>query len=198
MPDAGHNRDRLAPAGIIYKVSPMGKNSRYTRTDIAIFSTPTSTPMASYSPTPIWSMTSILLVPTPRVNHVVSGSDYGWRNGTGKWPEWYIDSVPAAVNIGPGSPTGVTFGYGAKFPAKYQKAFFTLDWSWGKIYATHLEPNGSSYGGNFELFLSGAPMPVTDAVINSEDGAMYFTIGGSEYNPACIALPILETKIPHP
>ena len=47
-------------------------------------------------------MTSAAMVPTTRVNHVVSGSDYGWRNGTGKWPEWYIDSVPAAVNIGPG------------------------------------------------------------------------------------------------
>ena len=182
MPDGrGHNRDRLAPAGIIYKVSPDGKEFEiYSHTDIAIFSMPTSTPMASYSPmTPTWSMTSNTPWYRPtRVNHVVSGSDYGWRNGTGKWPEWYIDSVPAAVNIGPGSPTGVTFGYGAKFPAKYQKAFFILDWSWGKIYATHLEPKSSSYGGDFELFLSGAPMPVTDAVINPDDGAMYFTIGG--------------------
>ena len=47
--------------------------------------------------------------------------------------------------IGPGSPTGTRFGYGARFPAKYQEAFYVLDWSWGKIYAVHLEENGASY-----------------------------------------------------
>ena len=73
-----------------------------------------------------------------RINHVVSGGEYGWRNGAGKYPEFYVDNLPATLNIGPGSPTGTTFGYGAKFPAKYQEAFYVLDWSWGKIYAVHL------------------------------------------------------------
>ena len=45
------------------------------------------------------------------------------------------------VNIGPGSPTGVTFGTGAKFPAKYQDALFIADWSFGKLYAIHLTPD---------------------------------------------------------
>ena len=75
-----------------------------------------------------------------RINHVVSGAEFGWRNGAGKRPEWYPDNLPPVLNIGPGSPTGVTFGYGAKFPAKYQNALFALDWSWGKLYAVHLEP----------------------------------------------------------
>ena len=57
-----------------------------------------------------------------RVFHATSGADQGFREGTAKWPEYYIDSLPAAVNIGIGCPTGVGFGYGAKFPAKYQKA----------------------------------------------------------------------------
>ncbi|MEN9022902.1 MAG: c-type cytochrome, partial [Verrucomicrobiales bacterium] len=112
-----------------------------------------------------------------RVNHVVSGAEFGWRNGTGKYPEFYVDNLPATLNIGPGSPTGTTFGYGAKFPAKYQSAFYAIDWSWGKIYAVHLEPNGSTYTGTKEEFVTGGPLPVTDAIIH-KDGAMYFAIGG--------------------
>ena len=68
------------------------------------------------------------------------GGEYGWRNGTGKWPEYSPDSLGAVVNIGLGSPTGVEFGTGAKFPAKYQRALFINDWTYGKIYAVHMTP----------------------------------------------------------
>ncbi len=112
-----------------------------------------------------------------RVNHIVSGAEFGWRYGTGKWPAYYPDSVGAVVDIGLSSPTGTTFGYGAKFPARYQDAFFILDWSYGKIYAVHLQPQGASYIGSFEVFVEGKPLPVTDVVIG-HDGAMYFTVGG--------------------
>ena len=73
-----------------------------------------------------------------RVNHATSGSEFGWRTGTGKWPAYYADSLPAMVDIGLGSPTGVEFGYGAKFPAKYQKALYICDWTYGTMYAVHL------------------------------------------------------------
>src|SRR5262249_33160570 len=76
------------------------------------------------------------------------------------------------------SPTGMTFGYGAKFPAKYQDALFMCDWSYGKLYALHLKPDGASYRGACEEFLSGTPLPLTDIVISPKDGAMYFTVGG--------------------
>ena len=36
------------------------------------------------------------------------------RNGSGKWPAYFEDSLPAVVDIGPGSPVGVAFGTGAK------------------------------------------------------------------------------------
>ncbi len=57
---------------------------------------------------------------------------------------------------------------------------FALDWSWGKLYAVHLkiDPNSSSYTATKEQFLTGAPLPITDAIIHPNDGAMYFTIGG--------------------
>ncbi|MFM1801208.1 MAG: hypothetical protein RJA81_560 [Planctomycetota bacterium] len=112
-----------------------------------------------------------------RVNHAVAGAEFGWRSGSGKWPAYYPDSLPAVANVGPGSPTGVVFGTGAKFPAKYQKALFINDWSYGNLYAVHLTPDGASYSGEIERFCFGTPLPLTDLVIHP-DGAMYFAIGG--------------------
>jgi putative heme-binding domain-containing protein len=113
-----------------------------------------------------------------RVCLVTSGSEYGWRNGAGKWPPYYPDSLPAIYNVGPGSPTGMCFGYGAKFPTKYQEALFMCDWSYGKLYAVHLTPDEAAYKAEAEEFLSGSPLPLTDVVVNPKDGALYFTIGG--------------------
>lgn len=121
-----------------------------------------------------------------RVFQATSGADHGFREGTAKWPEYYFDSLPANVNIGIGSPTGVTFGYGAKFPAKYQKAFYVLDWSYGRLHAVHLEPDGAGYKGTWENFVAPKTLKadankvtlnLTDALVGP-DGAMYFTVGG--------------------
>jgi hypothetical protein len=113
-----------------------------------------------------------------RVNHVISGADFGWRAGTAKWPDDYIDSFGSVVDIGFSSPTGITFGTGAHFPAKYQESLFLCDWSLGNVYSVHLTPSGGSYRGEAERFVTAAPLPVTDIVINPVDGALYFTTGG--------------------
>jgi len=112
-----------------------------------------------------------------RVNHATSGSELGWRSGTGKWPASWPDSLPAAIDLGPGSPVGVAFGYGTKFPAKYQKALFVCDWTFGTMYALHLEPTGSTYTAMKEEFVSRTPLPLTDLVV-AKDGAIYFAVGG--------------------
>jgi putative heme-binding domain-containing protein len=112
-----------------------------------------------------------------RVLHIVPGADYGWRRGTGRWPAWYPDTLPSVVDIGLASPTAVTFGHGAKFPAKYQKAFYICDWAYGRILAVHMTPQGASYTGTSELFVGGRPLNVTDVCIGP-DGAMWFTTGG--------------------
>ncbi|MBM4023550.1 MAG: heme-binding protein, partial [Planctomycetes bacterium] len=112
-----------------------------------------------------------------RVNHATSGSELGWRSGAAKWPASYDDSLPALVDVGPGSPVGVCFGYGAKFPEAYQRALFICDWTFGTMYAIHLEPDGSTYKGRKEEFVARTPLPLTDVVIG-RDGAMYFTVGG--------------------
>jgi hypothetical protein len=95
----------------------------------------------------------------------------------GKWPTYYQDSLPEVVNIGIGSPTGVMFGKGAKFPAKYQKAFYMMDWSYGRIVAVHLTPKGATYTGTFDTLVQGKPLNVTDMEIGP-DGALYFATGG--------------------
>jgi len=112
-----------------------------------------------------------------RLIHVVSGSDYGWRSGSGKWKSYYEDTLPPLLEVGPGSPTGMLFGTGARFPARYQRALYALDWIYGAIYAFHLTPEGSTYSAEAEEFLSGDSLPLTDAVIGN-DGAMYFITGG--------------------
>lgn len=181
MPDGrGFMREVLGPGGIIYQVSLDGKtftpySSGYRNIFDGAFNRDGE--LFTYDADMEYDFNTPWYRPT-RVNLVTSGSEYGWRNGAGKRPEWYPDNLGAVANIGPGSPTGVTFGYGAKFPAKYQDALFILDWSWGKLYAVHLKPDGSSYTATREEFLSGSPLPLTDAIIHPGDGAMYFAIGG--------------------
>ncbi len=176
----GHAAGKLAPGGWIVRCDPDGQNVQLISNgyrneyDIAFNR---DGELFTFDADMEWDIGTPWYRPT-RVNHVVSGSEFGWRSGTGKWPEYYPDSLPATVNIGPGSPTGVVFGTGAKFPAKYQKALFIADWSYGKLYAVHLTPRGASYRGTFEQFVAASPLPITDLAVRPQDGALYFTIGG--------------------
>ncbi|MCS1407441.1 MAG: hypothetical protein M2R45_00599 [Verrucomicrobia subdivision 3 bacterium] len=169
-----------APGGCIYQIDPEGKRWEIIAVgfrneyDAAVNR---HGELFTFDADMEWDMNTPWYRPT-RVCHVVSGAEFGWRNGSGKWPAYYPDSVPATVNIGPGSPTGIAFGYGAKFPTKYQEALFISDWSYGKLYAVHLTPEGASYIATFEEFISGSPLPLTDLIISPTDGAMYFAIGG--------------------
>lgn len=181
MPDGrGHNQHVLAPGGIVYRVSRDGQQFEIFASgfrNIYGGAINKDGELFTYDADMEYDFNTPWYRPT-RVNHVVSGAEYGWRNGAGKYPEFYSDTLPATLNIGPGSPTGTRFGYGAKYPKKYQNAYFILDWSWGKIYAVHLEASGASYTATKEEFITGAPLPVTDLMINPTDGAMYFAIGG--------------------
>ncbi len=169
-----------APGGYISRIDPDGKNWELVATgfrneyDAALNA---DGELFSYDADMEWDMNTPWYRAT-RVCHVVSGAEFGWRSNSAKWPAYYPDSVPAVVDIGPGSPTGICFGYGARFPAKYQKALFIADWSYGKLYAVHMKPQGSTYTANIEEFIAGTPLPLTDLVVNPVDGALYFAIGG--------------------
>jgi len=113
-----------------------------------------------------------------RVCFAPPGAEFGWRNGAGTYPAFYPDNLPGICDIGPGSPTGICFGYDTKFPKKYQDALFICDWSYGKMYAVHMNATQGVWAGTQEEFISGSPLPLTDIVVNEKDGALYFTTGG--------------------
>jgi putative heme-binding domain-containing protein len=180
LPDGnGFMAGVMGPGGAIYNVTPDGKEwelfsvgfrNQYDAAYDALGN------LFTYDADMEWDYNTPWYRPT-RVCQVPPGSEFGWRNGAGKYPAYYADNLPGICDIGPGSPTGVVFGYGAKFPAKYQNALFICDWSYGKLYAVHLAPNGSVMKGTQEEFVTGTPLPLTDLVIG-DDGAMYFTTGG--------------------
>jgi len=176
----GHAAGKLAPGGWICRVDPDGREfelvSSGYRNEFDIAFDPEGE-LFTYDADMEWDIGSPWYRPT-RVLHATSGSEFGWRSGTGKWPEYYLDSLPSVVDVGPGSPTGITFGTGTQFPAKYQRALFISDWSYGILYAVHLTPDGATYRGELEQFAAAAPLPLTDVVVNPHDGALYFTIGG--------------------
>ena len=112
-----------------------------------------------------------------RVNHVTAGAEMGWRGGWSKWPAYYIDSLPAAVELGAGSPTGVEFYDHYAFPERYHGAMFGCDWATGRIHAITFERAGATYRGKSEVFLEGRPLNATDIAVGP-DGALYFVTGG--------------------
>ena len=176
----GFMRDKLAPGGYVLRVTPDGERRELVsigyrnQYDAALNH---RGDLFTYDADMEWDWNTPWYRPT-RVCQIASGSDYGWRNGSAKWPAAWPDSYPPTIEIGPGSPTGVTFGYDARFPAKYQDALYVCDWTYGKLYAIHLTESGAGYSAKKEEFVIGTPLPLTDAVINPADGAMYFALGG--------------------
>ncbi len=175
----GHAVGILAPGGWIAKTDPDGKtwdvfSIGYRNPYDMAFNADGE--LFAYDADMEWDFGSPWYRPT-RVVHATSGSEFGWRSGTGKWPPYYVDSLPPAVDIGPGSPVGIEFGYGTKFPPRYQRALFICDWTFGTMYAIHFEPDGASYRAIKEEFVSRTALPLTD-VAAGPDGALYFTVGG--------------------
>lgn len=176
----GHARGKLAPGGFILKTDPDAREIEmisygYRNPFDAAFDQ--NGELFTYDADMEWDLGSPWYRPT-RVYHSVSGLDAGWRSGTGKWPNHYPDTLPPAADIGPGSPTGVVMGTGSKFPAKYQRALYINDWTYGTMYAVHLTPDGGGFKSTVEEFVSGRPLPLTDVIIHPKDGHMYFMVGG--------------------
>lgn len=179
----GFGNDRQPPGGWIAKTDSTG--SRWE-----LFSSGFRNPfdiafnedgeLFTYDSDMEWDMGLPWYRPT-RICHVTSGSEFGYRENNGKWSPALPDNVPAVLNIGPGSPTNVMSGMNTRFPEKYRRGLFAFDWSYGIIYHIALEPEGSTYKGKAEEFISGSPLPLTDGEIGP-DGALYFLTGGRRIN----------------
>ncbi len=111
--------------------------------------------------------------------HGVPAADYGWRTGSGKFPPYYIDSLPPVEDLGRGSPVGVDFYQSYAYPAQYFDTFLQGDWSRGRVVRSRFRRVGATY----ELaepttdFIYGEPLNVTDLEVGP-DGLVYFTMGG--------------------
>jgi putative heme-binding domain-containing protein len=112
-----------------------------------------------------------------RVNHIVAGAEFGWRSGWAKWPSYYIDSLPAVIETGRGSPTGLEVYNHYRFPLRFHNALFACDWSQGRIVCFRMKPSCGSYAATSEVFLEGRPLNATDLAVGP-DGWLYFATGG--------------------
>ncbi|HUR56581.1 MAG TPA: c-type cytochrome, partial [Opitutaceae bacterium] len=123
-----------------------------------------------------------------RVLHAVSGADFGWRGGALKVRDGAPDLWPALLPMGLGSPTAVLIPSRAKIPGVYRQALWVADWSYGKLSALRLQPQGATFSATREEIVSGLPLPITAVCVNPLDGALYFTTGGRRLHSALYRL----------
>ena len=90
----GFMDDSLAPQGWIAKTDPDGQNWELIASgfrnqfDLAFNRLGE---LFTYDADMEWDIGAPWYRPT-RINHVISGAEFGFRNGSGKWPEYFIDS----------------------------------------------------------------------------------------------------------
>jgi putative heme-binding domain-containing protein len=114
-----------------------------------------------------------------RTAHQVLNGNYGYKNGSGKYPAYYIDSLPPTRDVGRGSPVGVEFYTSYAYPKEFFDNLFEADWSRGRLLYTALTPAGATYTARADRaeFVHGEPFNITDIEVGP-DGLMYFTTGG--------------------
>ena len=130
------------------------------RSASATRSTWPSTATASCSPTtPTWSGTSTRRGTAPRASVTSpAASEFGYRNGAGKWPAYTIDSLPPWSTSARARPRASSSATARSSRRSTSKPLFLCDWSYGKLYALHLKPEGATYTGELEEFVAGTPL----------------------------------------
>ena len=134
-----------------------------------------------------------------RTAHQILNGNYGYRNGSGKYPEYYIDSLPPTRDVNRGSPVGVEFYTSYAYPREFFDNLFEADWSRGRILYTALTPAGATYTARSDRaeFVHGEPFNVTDVEVGP-DGLMYFTTGGRNTTGGLWRLRYTGTVTPPP
>lgn len=120
-----------------------------------------------------------------RFYHVIPGGNYGWLNPqimtAWRRPPYFLDVVAPVIDLGRGSPTGVTCYRHVQFPEHYRGGFFCSDWTFGKVWFLELERNGASYKAKKEMFLEATGdngFAPTASVVHPKTGDLYISIGG--------------------
>jgi len=120
-----------------------------------------------------------------RLYRVQLGAHHGWRLPGWKrgWkrPDYYFDSVEPIVNVGRGSPTGVTVYRHTAFPPEYRDAVFYCDWTFGKVYCTHPDADLEalrSHQANIFLESTGISGFAPSDIELAADGSLFVAVGG--------------------
>ena len=94
------------------------------------------------------------------------------------WPDYYFDVLPAVLDAGRGSPTGVAYCDSAAFPMRYRDAFFAGDWTDGEILVFFPSASGAAHTATVETVVrTDAGLPITDLAFGP-NGDLYFVSGG--------------------
>lgn len=126
------------------------------------------------------TVTSLPWYRPTRVLHMLPGAHAGWVSNQWIHPDNYFDMPPVAASMGRGSPTGVATYQHTAFPSEYHGAIFTLDWTYGKVYAMPLIKNGSTWSTQPIEFMSAVGQhgfAPTDLEIGP-NGELYICVGG--------------------
>ncbi|WP_337176392.1 HEAT repeat domain-containing protein [Paludisphaera sp.] len=175
----GHAAGVLAPGGEIYRSDDMGKT--WTRIVAGFrnqydFAFNAKAQIFAFDSDMEWDLGVPWYRPV-RVNHCPIGAEFGWRNGSAVWPDYYFDSLPTTLDLGRGSPTGVTFYQGSQFPEECRDQMLLCDWSQGRVLSVAMTPEGSTYRAKAKELVSGQPLNCTDIEVGP-DGCVYFSTGG--------------------
>jgi len=183
MDAIGHAVDRMMPGGAIYRFDPEGAKYNIL---LGGFRNPYNHAynghgeIFTFDSDMEWDINLPWYRPVRSV-HAVPGGDYGWRTGSGKLPNYYIETLPPIEEVGRGSPVGVQFYRHYSYPEEYFDSFIQGDWSRGRILVMRMERDGATYktAGEPLEFVYGEPLNVTDVEVGP-DGAVYFTMGGRD------------------
>ena len=167
-----------APLGHIAQIDPEGKTWEIVATGFrnqydAAFNREGE--LFTYDADMEWDLNTPWYRPT-RINHVIDGADYDGEPVLGSlWISAQTLSEPW-LTIDPGSPTGVCFGYGAKFPAKYQNAFLPVI-GLRKALCRHLKPESPLIPQPLKSLPPPSPYPSRTCSLTLTMGPC-FTVGG--------------------